>query len=71
MGHARDRERHFLCFAWRHSLAVAAEGFPPWQTVYRWFARLRDACVFERMNHALVMADRQRVGREGTLYVPG
>ena len=44
---------------------------PPWQTVYRWFVRLRDACVFERMNHALVIADRQRVGREGTLYVPG
>jgi transposase len=40
--------------------------FPPWQTVYRWFARLRDECVFERMNHALVMADRQRAGREAS-----
>ena len=40
--------------------------FPPWQTVYRWFARLRDGCVFERMNHALVMADRQRAGREAS-----
>ena len=38
--------------------------FPPWQTVYRWFARLRDEAVFERMNHALVMADRERTGRE-------
>jgi transposase len=40
--------------------------FPPWQTVYRWFARLRDEAVFERMNQALVMADRQRVGREAS-----
>lgn len=40
--------------------------FPPWQTVCRWFARLRDEAVFEQMNHALVMADRQRVGREAS-----
>ena len=40
--------------------------FPPWQTVYHWFARLCDGCVFERMNHALVMADRQRAGREAS-----
>ena len=40
--------------------------FPPWPTVYRWFARLRDEAVFERMNHALVMADRQRAGREAS-----
>jgi transposase len=46
--------------AWR----LLPKDFPPWQTVYRWFARLRDETVFERMNHALVMADRQRVGRE-------
>jgi transposase len=24
----------------------------------------RDACVFERINHALAMVDRERVGRE-------
>ena len=40
--------------------------FPPWQTVYRWFARFRDECVFERMNHALVALDRQRAGREAS-----
>ena len=40
--------------------------FPPWQTVYRWFARFRDECVFERMNHALVALDRQRTGREAS-----
>jgi transposase len=48
--------------AWR----LLPQDFPPWQTVYRWFARLRDETVFERMNHALVMADRQRVGREAS-----
>jgi transposase len=48
--------------AWR----LLPTDFPPWQTVYRWFARLRDEGVFERMNHALVMADRQRVGREAS-----
>ena len=26
--------------------------FPPWQTIYRWFARLRDEAVFEKINHA-------------------
>src|ERR1700751_4508067 len=36
---------------------------PPWGTVYRWFATWRDASVFEKINHALVMADRERVGR--------
>ncbi|PWB80546.1 MAG: IS5/IS1182 family transposase, partial [Methylocystaceae bacterium] len=40
--------------------------FPPWSTVYRRFAAWRDACVFERINHALVMADRERVGREAS-----
>ena len=28
---------------------------PPWSTVYRWFAAWRDACLFEKINHALVM----------------
>ena len=42
------------------------DGFPPWQTVYRWFAAFRDGGLFERINHALVMADRQRVGREAS-----
>jgi transposase len=40
------------------------DDFPPWQTVYRWFAAFRDSGLFERINHALVMADRERVGRE-------
>lgn len=37
--------------------------FPPWETIYRWFAALRDDGRFEAINHALVMADRERVGR--------
>ena len=36
---------------------------PPWSTVYRWFIAWRDAYVFEKINHALVMIDRERVGR--------
>jgi putative transposase len=31
---------------------------PPWGTIYRWFAAWRDHGRFERINHALVMADR-------------
>jgi len=38
--------------------------FPPWGTVYRWFAAWRDGCVFEKINHALVIVDRERVGRQ-------
>ena len=40
--------------------------FPPWGTIYRWFAVLRDDGRFERINHALVMPDRERVGREAS-----
>jgi transposase len=39
---------------------------PPWGTVYRWFAAWRDNGLFERINHALVMADRERIGREAS-----
>jgi transposase len=33
---------------------------PPWGTIYRWFAAWRDDGRFEKINHALVMADRER-----------
>ena len=39
------------------------EHFPPYRTVYAWFARLRDAGVWRALNFALVMADREHVGR--------
>lgn len=53
----------------RDLLRPARRDLPPWQTVYRWFARLRDETVFERMNrmnHALVTKDRQRVAGEAS-----
>jgi transposase len=48
--------------AWR----LLPSEFPPWQTVYRWFAAWRDQGVFEKSNHAPVMADRERVGRDAS-----
>ena len=40
---------------------------PPWSTIYRWFATLRDEGRFEKISHALVMLDRERVGRQASL----
>jgi putative transposase len=40
--------------------------FPPWPTVYRWFARFRDDGTWEAINHQLVMLDREREGREAS-----
>jgi transposase len=40
------------------------DSFPPWCTVYGWFSQLRDAAVFESLNHHLVQIDRKRAGRE-------
>jgi transposase len=40
---------------------------PPWGMIYRWFATWRDDGRFERINHALVMADRERVGRDASI----
>jgi putative transposase len=48
--------------AWR----LLPREFPPWQTTLRWFLRLSRAGVFERMLHALVMADRERAGRDAS-----
>ncbi len=45
--------------AWR----LIPKDLPPRTTVYRWFALWRDTGLFERINHLLVMADRERVGR--------
>ena len=45
--------------AWR----LVPTDFPPWPTVYRWFAAWRDAGLFVTINHALVTADRERAGR--------
>ena len=39
---------------------------PPWSTIYRWFAQFRDEGRFEEINHALVMVDRERIGRQAS-----
>jgi transposase len=39
---------------------------PPKSTVYGWFQQFRDRGVFEKINHALLTQDRQRVGREAS-----
>ena len=39
---------------------------PPWSMIYRWFATFRDEGRFEKINHALVMLDRERVGRQAS-----
>src|SRR3954464_540698 len=48
--------------AWRH----LPLDFPPWGTLHRWFLRLSGSGVFERLAHALTMADRERVGRDAS-----
>ena len=48
--------------AWR----MMPSDLPPRSTAYRWFATWRDAGLFERINHALLMLDRERAGREAS-----
>jgi putative transposase len=48
--------------AWAH----LPRDFPPSGTVHRWFLRLARSGTFERMTHALTMADRERSGREAS-----
>jgi putative transposase len=63
---ARDRQRDILCHAGGLPVAPVAEGLAARGTIYRWFAAWRDDGRFERINHALVMADRERVGRDAS-----
>jgi putative transposase len=42
------------------------DAFPPYSTVQRHFYAWRDAGLFERINHLLVMFDREREGREAS-----
>ena len=57
-----------ICYVLRGGIAwrLMPDSFPPWRTVYRWFARLRDDGTWETINHHLVMRDRERVGREAS-----
>jgi putative transposase len=45
--------------AWR----LLPSDLPPKSTAYRWFAAWRDKGVFEALNHALLMIDRERKRR--------
>ena len=42
------------------------DAFPPYSTVQRHFYAWRDAGLFERINHLLVMLDREQEGREAS-----
>ena len=48
--------------AWR----LLPNDLPPKSTVFGWFSQWRDTGLFESVNHTLVMADRERVGREAS-----
>lgn len=48
--------------AWR----LIPKDLPPCSTTYGYFSRWRDDGLFGRINHHLVMADRERVGREAS-----
>ena len=50
----------------RHRTRNSAEYSAAGQTAYRWFTRFRDDGTWESLNHHLVMADRERVGREAS-----
>ena len=47
-------------------MTAAAERLATMGHDYRWFAARRDDRCFERINHALVRADRERVGRDAS-----
>src|ERR671910_2517146 len=48
--------------AWR----LLPHDFPPWQTVYYYLRRWQREGVWDRIHHMLVMADRERAGREAS-----
>jgi putative transposase len=48
--------------AWR----LIPKDLPPKSTVFGYFSRWRDMGLFARLNHSLVMADRERVGRDAS-----
>ncbi len=57
-----------MCYVLRGGIArrLMPDTFPPWRTIYRWFARLRDGGMWETINHHLVMRDRERAGHEAS-----
>jgi transposase len=59
-----DPRRRLLRLEERLSLAVAAEGLPPWKTVYDWFRKWRIDGTWERLNTELRECLRARLGRD-------
>lgn len=59
----RRSERYLLRPTRRHRIAADPEGVA---ATLGYFARWRDARLFARINHELIMADRERVRRELT-----
>ncbi len=57
-----------ICYVLRGGIAwrFVPDCFPPWNTVYQWFARLRDDDTWQTINHHLVMRDREGAGREAS-----
>ena len=48
--------------AWR----LLPHDFPPWQTVYYYLRRWQAEGVWQRIHHAVLMADRERARREAS-----
>jgi transposase len=48
--------------AWR----LLPHDFPPWQTVYYYLRRWQAEGVWERIHHAVLVADRERTGRDAS-----
>ena len=48
--------------AWR----LLPHDFPPWQTVYYYLRRWQAEGVWERLHHAVLVADRERAGRDAS-----
>jgi transposase len=65
---AASRNRNAIFYVMRSGCPwrLLPGDLPPWTTVYRWFVTWRDACVFEKINHALVVFDRECAGREAS-----
>src|SRR3954451_18518177 len=63
---SRDHQRHLLCHAWRHSLAADAHRSAALADRVSLVRGLARQGLFETINHALVTADRERVGREAS-----
>ena len=66
LAHAGDHERNLLHSARRTVWRLVPRDLPPKSTVYRWCALWRDTRLFETLNHLLVMADPERVGRDAS-----